>query len=166
MAFDPRDYNIETWLRLEEENLLQKECNVLDGDGRIIGQYKTRVGTKPVGQVIHGSGVKSVSAPSLYRDFTYDDEGNRFASVPRMEEWDTACEASASGPAPLAIGEAQRPTEGLLRGLVFDRIDATYPNPVTEVYDYSLDGVLQSTITAVYNTADRNDIVSVARVDA
>lgn len=59
----------------------------------------------PVGNTIpHGAGRGRVSgnAPSLFRSFTYDDEGNQIASLPSVKEWTQACEdaAQGTGPAP------------------------------------------------------------------
>ena len=86
---------------METDGLLQKECNLFDEDGYIIEQYKTRVFTMPEGWTIPYSGGKqSVSAPALWRSFTYDDEGNRVASLPRMREWSDACEDAAQGSLP------------------------------------------------------------------
>lgn len=57
----------------------------------------------PVGVHIPFSrGQQSVEAPSVYRFFTYDDEGNMIGSVPRIREWTQDCEDAATGglPAP------------------------------------------------------------------
>jgi len=86
---------------MEGENLLHKVCNILDEDGYLVEQYKTRVYTMPVGVVIPLSDGKiSVAAPSLYRTFNYDDEGNQIASLPRMREWTQACEDVCQGADP------------------------------------------------------------------
>jgi len=101
LAFNQRDYDIEEWLRLEGANLLQKVCNVVDDDGFLVEQYKTRVYIVPVGKPIpYKSGQLSVSAPCLYRSFNYDDEGNQIASLPEMREWLQACEDAAQGANP------------------------------------------------------------------
>ena len=100
MAFKASDFNIEDWLALEDENMLQKFCNIFDDDGLLVGQYKTRVYIVPEGNVIiYGSGRGKIhgQAPSLYRSFTYDDEGNQIASVPQIAEWTQACEDAANG---------------------------------------------------------------------
>lgn len=98
MAFRPTNYDIEVWLRLENEGLLQKECNIYNGEGLLAEQYKTRVGIKPVGQPLYNAGGQlSVAAPALYRSFTYDEGGNRLADLPEIREWTVACEAAAQG---------------------------------------------------------------------
>lgn len=98
MAFDATRYDIETWLTLENNGLLQKECDVYTAEGLLAEQYKTRVLVKPVGQTIYNSGGKlSVAAPALWRSFTYDEAGNRLASLPEMREWTQACEDAANG---------------------------------------------------------------------
>jgi len=101
MAFDPRQHDIEEWLRLEDSNLLQKVCNILDVDGYLVGQYKTRVYIVPVGnQIPNNTYQLSVTAPSLFRSFNYDDEGNAIASLPEIREWTQACEDLAQGADP------------------------------------------------------------------
>ena len=99
MAFDPVKYDIESWLALEDNNMLQKVCNIFDNDGFLVEQYKTRVTIVPVGQPLpyNRSGRLSISAPSLYRSFNYDDEGNVVGSVPEIREWTQSCEDSATG---------------------------------------------------------------------
>ena len=96
MAFNPRDYGIEVWLRLEAEGILQKQCRNFDEDGLLVEEYRTRVQVKPVGNALF-TGKISVSAPSLYRSFTYDDAENAVASLPQMREWSQACEDAAQG---------------------------------------------------------------------
>lgn len=113
MAFDPRQHDIEEWLRLEDRNLLQKVCNILDVDGLLIGQYKTRVYIVPVNNPIPGNESQlSVTAPSLFRSFNYDDEGNAIASLPEIREWDQACEDLAQGADP-----GDNPIVGIPAGL-------------------------------------------------
>lgn len=98
MAINPNNYDLEEWLRLEDENILQKQCNIFDVDGYLVAQFKTRVFIYPEGTQI---GTKlSPAAPALYRTFTYDDEGNAVASVPRIAEWSQACEDAAQGGSP------------------------------------------------------------------
>lgn len=98
MAFNPTKYDIEVWLRMETEGLLQKECNVFDDDGLLVQQFRTRVGVKPVGQPLYNAGGQiSISAPALWRSFTYDEAGNRVANLPQMREWTQACEDAAQG---------------------------------------------------------------------
>lgn len=84
---------------MESEGLLQKVCNILDDDGLLVEQYKTRVLVTPVG-TRQQDGRLSVSAPSLWRRFTYDDAGNRVAEVPEVREWTQACEDAAQGSFP------------------------------------------------------------------
>ena len=101
MAFDPRNYDLEEFLRLENGGMLQKICNVLDEDGYLVAQFKTRVTIVPIGFPIPGRGHQlSTSAPALYRSFNYDDEGNVIASLPEIREWDETCEALAQGADP------------------------------------------------------------------
>jgi hypothetical protein len=45
----------------------------------------------------------------------------------------------------------------------FDTIDATYPDTITEVYVYSLDGTPHTTITAIYTTTDKDFILSAVK---
>lgn len=97
MAFNPTDFNIEVWLRLEIENVLQKVCSIYDVDGRLVEEYKTRISVVPFGKYPSGSTVKSISAPSLYRAFFYDVTGAMIARVPEMREWTQACEDAATG---------------------------------------------------------------------
>jgi len=99
LAFRAEDFNIEDWLTLEENNHLRKICNIFDAEGFLVEQYKTRVYVVPVGNPIPWvkSGQLSKSAPSLYRSFNYDDEGNVIGSVPEMREWLQDCEDAANG---------------------------------------------------------------------
>lgn len=114
---------------METEGLLQKECNIFDVDGHLIEQYKTRVFTMPVGVVIPYSGGKqSVSAPALWRSFTYDEEGNRVASLPRMREWTQACEDAAQGSLP----DEDPSWPGVPAGLKVAN-STYYPNTVTNI---------------------------------
>jgi len=101
MAFNSNKYSIEEWLTLEDSNLLQKICNVYDNDGFVIEQYKTRIVIVPVGSAIPESGHQiSTAAPSLYRSYNYDDEGNQIASLPEIKEWTQYCENVAQGANP------------------------------------------------------------------
>jgi len=101
LAFDPRKYDLEEFLRLEGGNMLQKVCNIVDQDGFLVAQFKTRVIIVPVGYPVPGRGYQlSTSAPALYRSFNYDDEGNVIASLPEIKEWDETCEALAQGADP------------------------------------------------------------------
>jgi hypothetical protein len=52
---------------------------------------------------------------------------------------------------------------GLLEGVSYDRIDVSYPNATTEVYDYSLATVAQATITVVYTSTVKEFVLSVVR---
>lgn len=54
----------------------------------------------------------------------------------------------------------------LLNGVVFDYIDASFPNTVTEVYEYrdgGPTGTVTATITVVYTSANKKFISSVAK---
>lgn len=97
MAFDPTDFSIEAWLRLEVENVLQKVCSLYDTDGRLVEEWKTRVSVVPVGKYPAVSTVKSISAPALYRAFWYNESGAMIARIPYMAEWTQACEDAANG---------------------------------------------------------------------
>jgi len=103
MAFDPRDFRIEDWLDLEHKNLLQKICNVYDSSGFLVEQYKTRVTVFPVGTFRRGIAV--ISAPSLYREFHYNDNGSRYSSLPEVREWTQACEDASQGFDPVTPGD-------------------------------------------------------------
>ena len=86
---------------MEVEGVMQKECNIFDEDGLLIEQYKTRVQTVPKGSIIPFSiGKIAGEAAALYRFFTYDDEGNKVGSVPRIREWTQVCEDAATGTIP------------------------------------------------------------------
>lgn len=97
MAFIASDFNIELWLELENDNLLQKVCSLYDVEGRLVEEYKTRVFVVPIGDYPTGSSVASISAPALYRAFWYDASGAMVARIPYMKEWTQACEDSATG---------------------------------------------------------------------
>ena len=99
MAFDRRNFNIEEWLSLENEGLLEKICSVYDGAGRIVEQRKTRINIVPIGSP-DAKGIKSLSAPSLSRKFIYDGAGGVRTTVPEMVEWSQACEDIAQGTDP------------------------------------------------------------------
>lgn len=115
MAFDPKNYDIEVFLELENKGMLQKVCNVVDADGYLIEQYKTRVKIVPVGfpSPLNQSLISS-DAPALYRSFNYDDEGNVIASLPELREWTVECEAVAQGADP---NDPQIPGDGVPSGL-------------------------------------------------
>jgi len=97
MAFDPREFDVERWMKLENENLLQKVCSVYDDEGRLVEQYKTRVSVAPIGQIGQFLTFASTSAPSLYRAYWYDEKGAMIARIPYMREWTQACEDAATG---------------------------------------------------------------------
>ena len=92
MAFRLRDYDIEAWIRLDEEGLLKKTCIILDGNGRVIRRLKTRLGLYPVGQYAPTTGNKSLGSPALSTIYTYNVDGSITASVPFIEEWTAAHE--------------------------------------------------------------------------
>jgi hypothetical protein len=140
MAFRPDSYNIEDWIRLEADGILQKICNIFDDDGYLVEQYKTRVFIKPVGIVVEdGTGRLSTSAPSLYRSFSYDEDDNQIASLPSIKEWTQDCEDAAQGFVP-----GSPPTGGVPSGL---KIAAT-------VYAYNsvLLSPMQTNITIITHT--------------
>lgn len=47
----------------------------------------------------------------------------------------------------------------------FDRVDASYPDAITEVYTYSLNGTNIGTITVTYLNSNKKDISSVVYVE-
>lgn len=53
---------------------------------------------------------------------------------------------------------------GLLAGILFDKIVATYPTSLTELYVYSLLGVTQAQIRLTYTTTSKNDLSIAERV--
>lgn len=95
MAFNERDYNLERWLELEVNNMLQKVCNLYDDNGRIVEQFRTKVKIVPKGQSFQGK--ISISSPALHRAYTYSDQGRQIASLPSIKEWLPEHEAAASG---------------------------------------------------------------------
>ena len=99
MTFSRRNYNIEEWLALENEGLLEKICSIYDGAGRVIEQKKTRVNVIPLGAV-DAKGGKSSSAACLSRKFIYDTAGGVRTTAPQIVEWDQACEDIAQGADP------------------------------------------------------------------
>jgi len=101
-TFTAFNADIEKWLELENNNLLQKICNIFDDEGHLVEQYKTRVNTVPIGNrsKVNPNIVQTSPAPSLYRFFNYDDEGNVVASVPEIREWTQDCEDVAQGADP------------------------------------------------------------------
>ena len=121
MAFIEANYDIEEWIRLEHDGLLQKVCKVFDVDGFLIEEYLTRVYIVPIGQPIPRlSNQLSQSAPSLYRAFSYDDEGNQIASIPAVKEWTQACEDAAQGALPGDPGDSGIPSGLKVAGCVYE----------------------------------------------
>lgn len=118
MVFDRYRHDIERWLEIEEQNLLQKVCKIIDTEGRLVGEYKTRVTIVPVGVAIpYGASKgrpKTGQAPSLFRSFTYDDDGNQIASLPEIREWTQACEDAAQGANPDPVDPIDAPLGAVL----------------------------------------------------
>jgi hypothetical protein len=55
----------------------------------------------------------------------------------------------------------------LLAGVSYDHISASYPNSVTEVYSYKTGGsggATVATVTVVYTSGSKNNVLSVTRV--
>ncbi len=52
---------------------------------------------------------------------------------------------------------------GTLVSEKFDKVDATYPDAITEVYSYSLGGVGVGVVTVIYTDATKADLSSVTR---
>lgn len=53
-----------------------------------------------------------------------------------------------------------------LEGVQFDSLTASYPNPITEVYQYRLGGVsgdIQATLTIIYTSSGKDFVQSVVR---
>ena len=64
------------------------------------------------------------------------------------------------------IGSITTGSGGLLDGVVFDSIVASYPDSVTEVYEYKLGGVsgtLNATVTVIYTNSTKEFITSVVK---
>lgn len=59
----------------------------------------------------------------------------------------------------------QPPNGSLLYGVAWDKVLATYPDSVTEVYTYSLAGDDACAITVIYTNKFKKFIVSVTKVD-
>jgi len=166
MAFSSDKYDIETWLRLEEDNMLQKLCNSFDGNGDITGQYKTRISVVPSGQ--YHKGVESINAPSLFRAFNTDAEGKITTSPPEMREWTADCEANKIGIIP---GSSILPDDGTFDTLTLGKIpkgtdfmSTSYPNTTTEIYRYyngGAGGTLLVTATIIYTAAEKTDISTI-----
>lgn len=93
-----------------------------------------------------------------------DNEDNKFVNDSNNDvAVNTVSEINndASNPIPT------NPVSGsLLQGVVFDAIDASFPNTVTEVYEYyegGVGGTLNATITVIYTDASKRFITSVVR---
>ena len=54
-------------------------------------------------------------------------------------------------------------TGTIIDGITYDTINATYPDTVTEVYRYYGNASLVATVTVIYNSTSKNEIVSVVR---
>jgi hypothetical protein len=109
MAFDPSKYDIQKWLDQETRRTLQKICNILDSEGRLVEEYKTRVDILPKGSTDPKSGnIFQAYGPALYRTYTWDADGNVVSSVPVMAEWTQACEDGKEGllVSPLVVDSA------------------------------------------------------------
>lgn len=55
---------------------------------------------------------------------------------------------------------------GMLAGVTFDAVDASYPNATTEVYEFytgGLSGTLVATITVIYTNASKQFIQSAVK---
>jgi hypothetical protein len=53
---------------------------------------------------------------------------------------------------------------GLLDGINYDDIQATYPNATTENYEYYLDSILQATIQVTYTDSTKGILLRARRV--
>ena len=53
--------------------------------------------------------------------------------------------------------------QGLLKGVQYDEVQATYPNEITEVYSFLFQSILQATITVVYTDGSKTVLVSAVR---
>lgn len=166
MAFNPDDFDVELWLKLEDGNILQKLCNTYDVDGVITGQYKTRISVVPNGKYFRG--VKSINAPCLFRAFTTDSEGAVTTTPAEIREWEQACEDNKIGIIP---GSSILPDDGTFNTATLGKIPkgtdfllTSYPNTTTEVYKYyngGATGTLLITATVVYTDNTKVDLSSV-----
>lgn len=134
MPFLAREYDIEDWLEAEDNNLLQKVCNIFDDDGFLVARYKTRVNIVPVGNYAPNRGHQvSTVAPSLFRAFSYDDEGGLIASIPEMREWTQDCEDAAQGALPGDPGNTGVPAGLKVAKSLYDKGSAAVAQAATEV---------------------------------
>lgn len=99
MAFNKRDYNVEEWLRLDNDSVLEKVCSIYDGSGRVVEEIRTRVTIVPLGNPL-ADGSPSKSAPSLRRQYIYDTNGGVTSTVPIIVEWTQICEDISTGLTP------------------------------------------------------------------
>jgi len=53
---------------------------------------------------------------------------------------------------------------GLLEGISYDEIQATYPSSSTELYTYKLSSTTVASILVTYSNSSKKTLVSVARV--
>lgn len=128
MGFNPREHDIENWLRLEDDNILQKICDLFDGDGRLVERRKTRIGIYPAGRHNPLTGAPSVNPACIRRIYFYDEFDNITVSVPSVAEWTQACEDIANGEQP---DNPSVPTV-VPRGLLLAPLNIEY-NEVTNV---------------------------------
>lgn len=56
------------------------------------------------------------------------------------------------------------PIGSLLDGVEFDKIEAQYPTTTTEIYHYSLGGVLKASIKITYTNASKTVFLSAERL--
>lgn len=64
------------------------------------------------------------------------------------------------------FGSISSSSGGLLDGVTFDTIVASYPDSITEVYDYKsggISGTVEATVTVIYTNASKNFVASVVR---
>jgi len=166
MAFNPDKYDIELWLKHEDENILQKLCNTYDGNGVINGQYKTRISVVPVGKYYNGR--RSITPPCLFRAFNVDAEGTVTTSPPEMREWTQACEDQKIGIIP---GSSILPDDGTFNTPTIgdipsgsDYMLAEYPSGTVETFKYyngGPTGALLITATVTYTDTTKDNVLSV-----
>lgn len=162
MAFNRKDYDLEEWLASENANFLQKVCNIFDTDGKLVEQYKTRYYIVPVGKYNY-FGKLSISAPSLYRAFSYDDEGSMIASIPEIREWTQACEDAAQGALP-PIGDPAGVPAGLkvASSSFFANETSSVPaNVETVIQTYTVNNEDGEYLRSVNVTSENRSLVTV-----
>ena len=58
---------------------------------------------------------------------------------------------------------ASSPSGSILDGISWDEVQASYPNAVTEVYEFYLTAALVATVTVVYTNSSKQLLLSATR---